>query len=129
MTTGISKSISPVVLHYQFDSYLKSSRMYLLRKNAITIANIEMFVLKIESGDFPQYTKTQNLNQDWLNIEKPDINLCDFDFLQKYSKVLFKQDYFVLKKNKNTKTEKRSAQIVKQANTSKLFFKKFISNY
>lgn len=121
MTTGISKSSSPIVLRYQFDSYMKNSNMYILRNQDITVASLEMFILKIEGGDLAQYTKIQNVKQDWLNIENPDVYLCDYDFLKRYTNTLFKQDYFVFKSKKKTrKPNSRIDQLVKNSNTSKI---------
>ena len=121
MKTGISVSMSPAVVFFKFDPFTKNSRMFLLRESGLSLANMEMFMLKIDSGNLREYTKLVNMQRDWLNVDNPDVSVCQHDFLTKYNQSLFEQDFFVVKKSKKHKQGKtisRAEHLVKQANSS-----------
>ena len=92
--------------------------MFLLRDSGLSLANMEMFIFRLDSGDLQQYKKLVNMKRDWINIENHDIRLCDTEFLNRYSKVLFEQDFFVFKKKSRTPEEVKVTKIVNQHNTS-----------
>ena len=123
MKTGFSRLSSPAVVHFQYDRYMKVSRMFHLNSKAVTFANLELFILKIDGGNLSEYRKIRNLQREWIHVENPDVSICDFAFLKKYTKVLFDRDFFVFKdkKNKVSKDSSKVANIVKKANTSKLY--------
>ena len=119
MKTGISKQVSPAVVYFRYDGYMKTSKMHILRDSGLTFAKMELFMVKLESKGLPEYSKTQNLQRGWLSTENPDVDVCDPSFIQKYLPVLNDREFFVLKKKKRSllpKPPKKTAA-EKQSNT------------
>jgi len=121
MKAGISKSMASSLLYFMFDPFTKNKKMFLLRESGLSFANMEMFLLRLDSGDLKHYSKIVNMKRDWIQIENPDIKMCDSNFLNPYSKVLFEQDFFVIKNRSKLKTlrESKATKIVNQNNKSK----------
>lgn len=122
MKTGISKSVSPAIVYFQYDAILKNSKMFALRDTGLTVANMELFMLKLENKNLREYSKMQNLQRGWLNVENPDISTCDSAFIKTYSKPILNGEFFTIQKKKKQqqkfKKNNRVSDIVKQANTT-----------
>lgn len=116
--------MSPAMVYFKFDPFTKNSRMFLLRESGLSLANMELFLLKIDSGHLTEYTKLANMRRDWLSVDNPDVAVCDHEYLNRFSKSLFEREFYVLKKRGRAQDQvsTRAAQLVKQANTSSPFF-------
>lgn len=96
MLTGISEDMSPAIIHIQYNAYAQAAQMYILHQNTLNMANIEMFLLKIDEKNMSPYRKEHFPRENWFKLDNPDILMCSYSVLKPFKEILFNKRHLSL---------------------------------